>query len=164
MRLIGFSSLSDIVQLFLRCPKKTRQANKPALKSLSTEQWLTPTAIPQDHRAMYMQVGRSRFWDGKWSKINHRPRRNVQPTRLRPACLWRNVKEGKSIQHMIYRNAILENNEQHPKQWSSKCHSSPHYSILILSSAVSSLGPVQYGGFDDPQGPSAFEVMLKDNP
>lgn len=84
-----------------------------------------------------MRVGRSRFWDDKWSKINHRPRTNVRPARLWSACSWRNVSEGKSIQHMVYRNAILENNEQQLKRWSFKCHLPALYNILILSSAES---------------------------
>lgn len=84
-----------------------------------------------------MQVGRSRSWDSKWSKINDRPRINVWPAWLWSACSWRTVSEGKRIQHMIYRNAVLKNNEQQLKRWSSKCHSPPHCNILILSSAVS---------------------------
>lgn len=89
------------------------------------------------HCTAHVQARRSRSWDGKWSTINHRPRTKVRPARLRSACSWRSEAEGKSVWCTIHRNAVPENNKQQLKMWSSKCHSPPQHSNLILSSAAS---------------------------
>lgn len=88
------------------------------------------------HCTAHVQARRSRSWDGKWSTINHRPRTKVWPARLRSACSWRSEAERKSVWCTIHRNAVPENNKQQLKMWSSKCHSPPQHSNLILSSAA----------------------------
>lgn len=96
------------------------------------------------HCAAHVQVRRSRSWDSKWSALSHRPRANVRPARLRSTCSWRTEAEGKSVWCTIHRNAVLENNEQQLKMWSSKRHSAPQCSNLISSSAASP-SPLQTG-------------------